>query len=248
MEFDYFERRKIRIEEMKDFKVEAKVFDEKTLFAIYKLMVKKIVKSVESKVKEGKESVILSGLDYQGKWIAIKVYRILHCDFRNMWKYLVADPRFSRVKKKRRDVVLTWVKREFKNLKLAFKGKVNCPKPIAIYENVMVMSFIGKDGIPAPRLIDAEVDNWEKIYWQIVEEIKKLLKVGLIHGDLSAFNILFLKKPYLIDFSQGVRITHPLALEFLERDVNNINKFFMKLGVKIDENLFGELKNEFGLR
>lgn len=247
MEFDYFERRKIRMEDVKDFKVEAKVFDERTLFAIYRLMMKKVIKSVESKVKEGKESVILSGLDPQDNWVAIKVYRILHCDFKNMWKYLIADPRFSRVKKKRRDVVLTWVKREFKNLKLAFEGNVSCPKPLAIYENVMVMSFIGGNGDPAPKLVEVELDDWERVYWEVVEEIRKLLRVGLIHGDLSAFNILFFEKPYLIDFSQGVKLDHPLALEFLKRDIDNLNKFFKKLGVRVNESLFEELKGEFGL-
>ncbi len=241
MEIDFFERRKIRIEELKDFKIEAKVFDERTLFCIYKLMKRGLIKSVESKIKEGKESVILSGLGKEG-WIAIKVYRTYHCDFRNMWKYLIADPRFFNVKKRRRQVVINWVRREFKNLKIAFEAGINCPKPFGIYENVLVMSFIGKDGKAAPRMVDLEDANWNKLYELTVNEMKKLTRAKLVHADLSAFNILVLNEtPYLIDFSQAVTFDHPLAFEFLKRDVENINKFFKKKGVKVNELLFEDL-------
>jgi len=241
---------KIKAEDIKNFKVEGKVFDEKTLFAIYKLMSRGVVKTVESTVKEGKESVVLSGKDKDDNWLALKVYRVLHCDFKTMWKYLIADPRFFRVRKSRRHIILTWAKREFKNLKIAFNAGVSCPKPIAIYENVLVMRFIGEEGIPAPRLVDVEIEieDLEEIYSQIVEEMKKMARAKLIHGDLSPFNILLLDKPYLIDFSQGITYEHPLASQFLSSDVKNINKFFEKKGVKINENLYEELAQLLGLK
>ena len=231
-------RRKIRLEEIKDFKIERKVFDERTLFAIYKLMLKGSIRSVESLIKEGKESVVISGKDRRNKWIAIKVYRTEHCDFRNMWKYLISDPRFFSVKKSRRNVVYNWCKREFKNLKLAFKGKVNCPKPIDFYENVLVMSFIGSRGIPAPRLVDLDFEKFEMdeirfIHSEVMKEFEKLSKIGLVHSDLSEYNILLYRgKPYLIDFSQAVTKKHPLFHEFLERDRRNINLFFKKFGLE----------------
>ncbi len=208
-------------------------------------MNKGYVKVVESLIKEGKESCVLSGKDKNDNWIALKVYRTEYCDFKNMWKYLVADPRFYGIKKSRRSIVYTWCKREFKNLKIAFSAKVSCPEPIAFFENVLVMSFIGKDGNPAPRLIDVSLDKETglTIYENIIEEVKKLAKAKLVHSDLSAFNILLLEKPYLIDFSQAVPFSHPLAKEFLLRDLKNINLYFEKIGIQVksEEEIIEEL-------
>ncbi|OYT41915.1 MAG: serine/threonine protein kinase [Candidatus Aenigmarchaeota archaeon ex4484_224] len=246
--FDDFKKRKIRLEDIKEFKVESKFFDERTLFNLYRTMAKGIVSSIEFPVKEGKESIVLAGKDKNDEWIAIKVYRILHCDFKNMWKYLIADPRFFHVRKSRLQVVITWARREYKNLKIAYKAKVNCPKPIFVLENVLVMSFIGENGIPSPRLSDIKIKNPKKMYEKVVEEIEKMSKAKLIHGDLSQFNILSKDdQPFIIDFSQAIRTRHPFAKEFLERDINNINKFFKKLGVEIDENLFEKMKIVAGL-
>ncbi len=220
-----------------EFKIERKVFDHRTLLAIYKLLNKGIVQTVESIVKEGKESVVLSAKDKEKNWLALKVYRVEYCDFRSMWKYLVGDPRFFNIKKNRWAVVLNWCKREFKNLKIAYKAKVSCPKPIAYYENVLVLEFIGENGIPAPRLVDLKLEKnvAKKIYDFLLKEVKKMFKAGLIHSDLSAFNVLIWKKPYLIDFSQAVPLEHVLAKEFLKRDIRNINLYFKKIGIKVKD-------------
>lgn len=230
-----FLREKIRIEEMKELKIEHKVFDDKTLFAIYKLMTKGIIKSVESLIKEGKESLVLSARGKEDEWIALKVYKIKHSDFKSMWKYLAQDPRFSKVKRDKRAVVLNWCRREFKNLKIAFEENVSCPKPIAFYENVLALQFIGEEGIPAPRLKDVKLDNYQDVYENILAQMEKLAKVKLIHTDLSSYNILIFDRPYLIDFSQSVTNLHPLAAEFLKRDIENVNNYFSKFGVRINE-------------
>ena len=233
---------------LEEFKIERKVFDKRTLLAIYKLMNKKILKSVESIVKEGKESIVCVGKDFENNLVATKIYRTLHCDFKRMWKYLVSDPRFKRIKKDRFAIVENWAKREYKNLKKAKENGVNCPRPIIVYENILVMEFIGEDFIPAPRLIDVKIENAEEIYKQIVQEMRKLTNAKIIHSDLSPYNILLLRdKVYLIDFSQAITSIHPLALEFLERDCKNINKYFENLGVGVNEKLFEELKERYGL-
>ncbi|MGC9059138.1 MAG: serine protein kinase RIO [Candidatus Aenigmatarchaeota archaeon] len=233
---------------MEDFlsekKIEGKVYDRRTLMAIYKLMKKGIIHTLESTIKEGKESVIVSAKNKEGKWLAVKIYRVEHCDFKSMWKYLVSDYRFERIRKDRWHVVINWAKREFKNMKIAFEFNVSLPEPFTVYQNILVMSFIGENGIPAPNLAQLEREelDWKKIYDEVKEEMFKLAKAKLIHTDLSAFNILYFDKVYLIDFSQAVTDKHPLALQFLERDVKNINNFFKKMNVEIDENLFEKLK------
>ncbi|MEM5794244.1 MAG: serine protein kinase RIO [Candidatus Aenigmatarchaeota archaeon] len=236
---------KIRLEDVKEFKIERKIFDERTLMALYRLLNKGIVKTVESIAKEGKESVVLSAKDKNNNWLALKVYRYEYCDFKSMWKYLVGDPRFFNVKKSRRAVVLNWAKREFKNLKIAYEAQVSCPKPIALEENVLVLEFIGENGNLAPRLIDTqlELEDADYIYNLLLEELRKIVSSGLIHSDISPYNILIFEKPYLIDFSQAVPHSHPLAKEFLLRDIKNINSYFKKVGVKVkdEQKIFGEL-------
>lgn len=226
---------------LKELKIESKIFDRRTLFAIFKLIKKGFVKNIESVIREGKESVVLSAKDKDGNWLSVKVYKTEYCDFKSMWKYLIGDPRFANVKKSRWPVVINWCKREFKNLEIAFENNVSCPEPITFNENILLTKFIGKDGIPAPRLTDIKIENIQDAYDFIVEEMKKLAKANLIHADLSPYNILILDKPYIFDFSQAVTEKHPLAKEFLKRDVKNINSYFKKSGAKINEKLFDEL-------
>jgi RIO kinase 1 len=245
-------KQKIRLEDIKELKIERKVFDDKTLFAIYKLMKKGIVKTVESIAKEGKESVVLSAKNPEGEWIALKLYRIEYSNFKRMWEYLAEDPRFFGLKKSRRAAVYTWCKREFKNLKIAHDAGVNCPKPIKFIENILVTEFIGKDGELAPMLIDLKFDQRDAqlIYQDVLNEIEKIVKAGLVHTDFSAYNILFFDRVCIIDFSQAVTFEHPNAKEFLKRDIKNINSYFKKLDVKLEdeEKLYDRLIKVAGLK
>lgn len=230
-------RMKRKSEDVKEFKIERKVFDERTLLAIYKLLSRGVLKTVESLLQEGKESVVLSAKDGKNDWVAVKVYKIQHCDFKSMWKYLAGDPRFYGLKKNRRIIVYNWCKREFKNMKIAHNNNINCPKPIAFNENVLVMEFIGENGNLAPRLIDLNFarEDAEEIYEFVLDQIKRLFEAGLVHTDLSAYNILFYDKPCFIDFSQAVPPRHQSAKDFLKRDVRNINRYFKKFGVEVKD-------------
>jgi len=200
--------------------------------------------SVESLLKEGKESVILSGLTKKKDRVAIKVYRTEACNFKTMWKYLIGDPRFHRIGKNRRTIVKLWCQREYKNLKIVFNAGVDCPKPLFFKENVMIMSFIGRGNSVAPRLIDVKLNNPEAVYKKVLLNLNKLVANGLIHGDLSAYNILLLVKPYFIDFSHGTSIKNPMAPELLKRDIKNVNSYFLKLdvAVKDSEKIYKELE------
>ena len=229
-------------ESYKELKIVHGVFDERTLMTLYRLLNKKQI-SVESMLEEGKESVVLSGITKQKEWVAIKVYRTEACDFKKMWKYLVGDPRFKGISKRTRTVVNIWCQREFKNMKIAQEAGVNCPKPLTFKENVLIMSFLGDNGILAPRLIDVIPDNPEELYKMVLENLKKLVNAGLIHGDLSAYNTLLWGEPYFIDFSHGTTLKNQIALELLKRDVKNINSYFSKLNitVKDPEDIFNKL-------
>jgi len=215
-------------------KISEGVFDKATLFSIEKLMREGKIHRFTGIISTGKEANVYHGFSKKGEEIAIKIYAVETSDFRNMSKYIQGDVRFPKWKN-RRHLVYLWAKREFHNLSKVYR-KVNCPKPLGIENNVLVMGFIGKKGIPAPKFKDVPPKNPEKSLKEILFFIKKMYKENFVHGDLSEYNILNWKeKPWLIDFSMGVLTTHPLANELLRRDIGNILNYFKKFKIKLPE-------------
>ncbi len=209
-------------------KVFSGVLDDSTLLTLYRLSNKGVFDLLYGFLKQGKESSVLLG-ERDGEKVAIKVHAVTAAKFRRIHPYIIGDERFRRIKKSRRAVIFAWCRKEFKNMKLAERCGVACPKPIAQMNNVLVMEFLGTDSEPAPRLCDTEPEDPEKMFETVVEFIRKLYRGGLVHGDLSAYNILVHRgEPYFIDFSQGVLTTHPNAGIFLERDIKNVCSYFGK--------------------
>ena len=233
-------KKKLR-EDYKEFKIERGVFDTQTLKILYDFLNKGVLKEVTSILKEGKESGVFLGKDGNEKNVAIKIYRTEASDFKSMWKYMIGDKRFSRLKKDKRFVINQWCLREFKNLKIAYDAGVSCPKPICAKGNVLLMEFIGENQ-PAPRLIDIKAKR--EHYDLILNDLRKLTKAGLVHGDLSAYNILLWHQPIIIDFSHGITVDSELAPKMLKRDIENINSYFSKLKIPIKDSdkIYEELK------
>ncbi len=90
------------------------------------------------------------------------------------------------------------------------------------------MEFIGSDDVAAPTLKEVKLTG-EKIFQKVMGNFKKLYLAGIVHGDLSEYNILLKgREPYFIDLSQSVPLDHPLAGELLKRDARNIARYFGK--------------------
>lgn len=212
-------------------KIGSNVFCDRTLMTLYRLARKKKLDLLCGLVSAGKEASVFHG-KLGEKDIAVKIYMIESSNFRDMRKYIEGDPRFS-VGRKLHEVVFAWASKEYRNLQKAH-GRVSCPKPIAVERNVLVMEFIGEDGVPAPKLKETKPGKPAEYLKNILKDLRAMHKLGLVHGDLSEYNILDWGKPVLIDFSMGVVLDHPLSSELLERDVRNILKYFNKLGVKKD--------------
>ncbi|MEM2915761.1 MAG: serine protein kinase RIO [Candidatus Woesearchaeota archaeon] len=213
------------------------VFDNFTNVTILKLISKGQLDGLESPVSIGKEANIFSALA-QGERVMVKIYRIATCDFNKMYDYLRADPRFSGLDKNRRKVVVLWAKREYRNLLKAREAGVRVPTPRAVLNNVLVMEFIGDEGIPAPRVKDLIPENPKNFFEKIVSGMQKLYKAGMVHTDLSQFNILnYNEEPVFIDMSQATTLENPNAKEYLNRDIKNICTFFRKLGINADETI-----------
>ncbi|MBI2112817.1 serine protein kinase RIO [Candidatus Woesearchaeota archaeon] len=223
------------------FKTLSGVFDAFTNRNLFKLQSEGIFDELVSPIKVGKESnVFVAKTKKDGKehFIIVKIYRIQNCDFKRMFDYIRKDPRYSYLMQKRREIIFAWTQREYKNLLRAERGNINSPEPLGWKWNILVEELIGdpSTGEPSLPLKDAHPKNKKKFFADIIDEMKKLYAAGLIHGDLSSFNILnHHEVPYFIDFSQATLTKTPNSEELLRRDIKNIVQFFNKLGVKEDE-------------
>jgi RIO kinase 1 len=110
---------------------------------------------------------------------------------------------------------------------------VRVPEPINFVDGVLVMELVkDAEGHPAPRLGDLTFSPSEahEIYQNLLREVVRMLCAGVIHGDLSDFNVLMsLEGPVVIDFPQAVDPTHnPNGKRLLLRDVDNLHRFIAR--------------------
>src|SRR3989344_2138744 len=210
------------------------VLDEQSLYSMYQIGKQLKIKHFSGFVKTGKESSVILAETNKGQKLAIKVYAIEAANFRNIKKYIIGDRRFTSIKNSKRDIVFAWCRKEFSNLQIAFLAGVKCPRPYSFKNNILVMDFIGDDNV-APRLMEVVPKDPKNVIELILVNMKKLYDAGIIHGDLSPYNILLHEEiPYFIDFSQGVLLDHNIADELLERDISNIVNYANKIGVSLN--------------
>jgi RIO kinase 1 len=226
------------------FKTYGNVFDEFTRRNLFKLQCQGFFEELVSPISIGKEANIFSARTKEGGYVAIKIYRLENCNFNKMWSYLMSDPRYKNSKPQRRQIIFTWVQREFRNLMKSREAGVHVPTPIHFLHNIIIEEFLGKGNIPAPQLNRAEIKDIDKLHELLVKELRLLYKKAeLVHADLSSFNILLHEgKPVIIDMSQSTSTNDPNSTEYLARDIKNIAKFLNKFGFEIsDERLHEEI-------
>src|SRR3990170_5290705 len=212
------------------------VFDRSTLMVIYNLLKSGVIDELHGVVSAGKEARVYWGKNKEGKELAVKIYLTASAEFKKgMLKYIEGDHRFKGVRHDTRSLIFTWAQKEFRNLEQAERAKVRVPKPLAVKNNVLVMEFIGEDGVSAPSLKEENPEDPEEMYGLLLTYLRRLYrKADLVHGDLSEYNLMVWRgKPVVFDMGQSVPSSHPLARFLLERDLSNLNRFFSKLGVKV---------------
>ncbi|NPA22049.1 MAG: serine protein kinase RIO [Candidatus Micrarchaeota archaeon] len=212
--------------------IENLVFDKRTLLNIAKLMKKGLLDRIEGIVSQGKEANVFLGKQGERE-IAVKIYRSETTNFQNRMKYLLQDPRIKKVKKTQYDLACAYASREFKNLQIAHQLIQDVPQPFHHEGNVILMDFLGKEGIPYPQLMYEEVskqdfqDLWEKLW--------RLWEGGLVHADISEYNILKGPRNYIIDWGQGLPRKSEMGLTYFKRDLQNLIRFFKKRGIDVEE-------------
>ena len=229
---------------MEDRKTYAGVFDKRTLLAFYKLLKRGTIKEVEFPISTGKEGDVFRGIGKNG-YVAIKVYRITTANYKGLSKFIDGDDRFAHIHKTKDTIIFVWAQKEFRNLRDFRKYGVNVPEPIDRWKNIIVMNYVGNENMAAPLMKDVMESLKKDMAYEIIEEMKKMHKANLVHGDLSEYNILVWEdKPYIIDVAQAVPLDHPLADELMLRDLKNMVRVFKKLGVDISPK---DLAKEIGV-
>jgi RIO kinase 1 len=120
-----------------------------------------------------------------------------------------------------------WKNAEVDALYQLMAAGVRVPKPYGYFNDVLIMELVtDAAGEPAPRLgeIDLSPETARVYHDFLIRQIVRMLNIGLIHGDLSGFNVLVAPDgPVIIDLPQVVNAAgNNSALAMLERDVNNI--------------------------
>jgi RIO kinase 1 len=230
------EERRMRIKRSEEYEALEEVFDKRTLLLIYGMLNKGALSELGGVVSAGKESRVYFGRAH-GRDLAVKIYLTGSAEFRRgMMQYIEGDHRFAHIRRGDvRSIIGLWARKEFVNLKEFRRVGVSVPEPLHVEGNVLIMEFIGEDGLRAPLLNEVTLPEPASTYERLIQAIRLMVReAGLVHGDLSEFNVMMWNGlPVVIDVSQSLPLSHPLANDLLARDIDNINKFFKGQGVDV---------------
>jgi RIO kinase 1 len=141
-----------------------------------------------------------------------------------------------------------WMGFEHEVMTRVWEAGAPVPYPVGFSGDGMLLEFVGDESQAAPTLGQARLtkNEMQSAAEQLVEGLRALMEVGIVHADLSAFNLLWWNGVLVfIDFPQAVDLAlNPHGLEFLHRDIENVAGWFARRGVALDSSaLFTDLLN-----
>jgi RIO kinase 1 len=145
----------------------------------------------------------------------------------------------------RKQAEVAWKNAEVDALYLLRDAGVRVPEPHGFFHGVLVMELVtDAEGYSAPRLgeVELEADVARDYHAMLVRDVVRMLCCGLIHGDLSPYNVLVGPQgPVIIDFPQVVDAAgNNNARRMLLRDVNNLTAFLGRFAPELLDTWFGE--------
>lgn len=145
----------------------------------------------------------------------------------------------------RREQETAWKNTEVDALYTLHEAGVSVPRPHGYFHGVLLMELVTDDeGASAPRLGEVELEA-EQARWfhaELVRDVVRMLSLGLIHGDLSEYNVLVTGQgPVIIDFPQVVSAAgNNAARDMLLRDVHNLRASLSRFAPELADTHFGE--------
>ncbi len=173
----------------------------------------------------GKEADVYDAITPAGDRIAVKFHRLGRTSFkktRRVRSYIADRNRVSWLLQSK-----IAARKEYEALTKLYSVGVRVPRPIAWNRHVVVMGFIDGDPLYVCDFLPDPLDFLN----MVIDEVEKSFKrAGIVHGDLSEYNIIVTPeiKPLIIDWPQFVYTDHPSALELLKRDLSNLVNFFRR--------------------
>jgi RIO kinase 2 len=194
-------------------------FDAYDLLALSDFVKRDQVKSLGEQIGVGKESVVYEA---QGEiLLVIKFHRQGRTSFKHVRRlrdHLTDLPRLSSLY-----AAALAARHEFQVMQ-KLTGVVAVPEPVAISRHALAMERV--DGYPLNKVT---LTNPKDYLDMIALEVAKAWRLGIVHADLSEFNIMANDEGIkIIDWPQAVESTHPHAMELLKRDLNNVLRFFAR--------------------
>lgn len=220
-----------------------------------------LIGDVLALVKGGKEASVYrcAGSDASGeRWLAAKVYRPrMFRNLRNDRQYRQGrqvlttngkpvkdnDHRTMRAVGKKTDFGVqvahtSWLMYEFTTMQKLHAAGGDVPRPLAVNDNAILMEYLGAETLAAPTLQEVTLERAEAepLFRRVLHNVALLLQQGLVHGDLSAYNVLYWEDAItLIDFPQVVDTQrNAAAYSILERDVTRICEYFGRYGLSVE--------------
>ena len=192
-------------------------FDAYDLLALSDLVAKGALKAIGSRIGVGKESVVYQAFGEMP--LALKFHRQGRTSFKHVRRLRHSLPDKSGV---------PWIyaaslaARQEHRIMEKLWPEVSIPRPFGVSRHVLAMEFVS--GSPLHRI---SLSDPKEELDLILAEVARALRLGIIHADLSEFNIMMADSgPKIIDWPQAVEVTHPHARELLKRDLANVLRFF----------------------
>ncbi len=208
-----------------------------SLYSLWRLVRSDKVSMLGKKMGEGKESIIYNCYSEKYGECVLKFHKVGYSSFKKV--------------KEKRDygtlhftvLMVRSAKNEFKALKKLY-GYVSVPKPYDWEGNAVLMELID-----AKELFRVRLENPKDVLEMIIEDVKTMYSLGIIHGDLSQYNILVNPEGvWYIDFPQHIDLNEvdtdeerKVADEILRRDVENVINYFKKT-YRIEKDINSVLK------
>jgi RIO kinase 1 len=207
-----------------------------------------LVTDVVGTIGDGKEATVyLCAADPSVgvEWLAAKVYRA--AKFRAFRGGRVYAGERTPLDSRTRRAVRTkteagkriahheWVAWEWDTLCRLHDAGADVPEPLASSDDAILMELVGDGEDAAPKLRHVELgpDEARTVLERLLRNVEIFLDCHLVHGDLSAYNVLWHGgKPWVIDVPQALNLhTHHGGYEYLRRDVANLERYFARYGL-----------------
>jgi RIO kinase 2 len=194
------------------------------LLALNAVVKAKLIDFLGPSIGVGKEADVFEGVTSEEVTVAVKFHRLGRTSFRDTKRkreYLAERRHTSWLHQSRLAAEF-----EFKALQLMYDARVSVPKPIHQNRHVIIMEFI--KGVQLSDIISLEEP--EEFLMGILDNMRLVYKAGVIHTDLSEYNILIDEdgRDWIIDWPQYILTDHHNAEEILARDIGNVAHYFKR--------------------